>query len=275
MKRINRTSDSIGVKGSIPIRIETLLPKKDYSIEEQVLLLFLLSLPPTWDLKQSWVIKQYQGIMGRDKVKETWSKLKLKGHLIKKRGKNFTDVYWIVYETPQLVDGNPVDWNPVHGDSVDCEPVHKDTNIKDTDNIDTEKKDTILVYTGEKFGNLKEDIYICNTKEEDMPKITDEYILSGQYSKDRFPYMEENSTQEILSSDEKKRKIQLEYKLMGEFLQVDKNLLFEYILSNQEGKFKLITNQELTPTQKQLIQDYRKLVKKELPTTTSVVDSSL
>jgi hypothetical protein len=275
MKRINRTSDSIGVKGSIPIRIETLLPKKDYSIEEQVLLLFLLSLPPTWDLKQSWVIKQYQGIMGRDKVKETWSKLKLKGHLIKKRGKNFTDVYWIVYETPQLVDGNPVDWNPVHGDSVDCEPVHKDTNIKDTDNIDTEKKDNILEYTGEKFGNLNSDIYICENKQEDMAIVTDPYILSGQYSKDRFPYMQQNSTQEILSSDEKKRKIQLEYKLMGEFLQIDKNLLFEYILSNQEGKFKLITNQDLSPTQKQLIQDYRELVKKELPTTTSVVDSSL
>jgi hypothetical protein len=281
MKRINRTSDSIGVKGSIPIRIETLLPKKDYSIEEQVLLLFLLSLPPTWDLKQSWVIRQYQGIMGRDKVKETWSKLKLKGHLIKKRGKNFTDVYWIVYETPQLVDGNPVDWNPVHGDSVDCEPVHKDTNIKDTDNIDTEKKDTILVYTGQKikiekkFGNLKEYIYICNTKEQDMAIVTDPYILSGQYSKDRFPYMEKNSTQEILSSDEKKRKIQLQYKLMNEFLQIDKNLLFEYIIQNQEEKFKLITMIDLTPTQKQLIQDYRELVKKELPTTTSVVDSSL
>jgi hypothetical protein len=229
-------------------------------------LLFLLSLPPTWDLKQSWVIKQYQGIMGRDKVKETWSKLKLKGHLIKKRGKNFTDVYWIVYETPQLVDGNPVDWNPVHGDSVDCEPVHKDTNIKDTDNIDTEKKDNILEYTGEKFGNLNSDIYICENKQEDMAIVTDPYILSGQYSKDRFPYMQQNSTQEILSSDEKKRKIQLEYKLMGEFLQIDKNLLFEYIIQNQEEKFKLITNQDLSPTQKQLIQDYRELVKKELPT---------
>lgn len=275
MKKINRTSDSIGVKGSIPIRIETLLPKKDYSIEEQVLLLFLLSLPPTWDLKQSWVIKQYEGIIGRNKIKETWSKLKLKGHLIKKRGKNFTDVYWIVYETPvdrNSIERSPVDPTPVDRIPVYREPVHKDTNIKDTDNIDTDNieknnKDNILVYTGrkikieKKFGNLKENMYICENKEEDMAKITDPYILSGQYSKDRFPYMEQNSKEEIISGDDRKKKIQLENKLINEFLQIDKNLLFDYILQNQEEKFKLITNKELSPTQKQLCEDYREIVK--------------
>jgi hypothetical protein len=161
-------------------------------------------------------------------------------------------------------------------------PSENGTRYKNIDkNKDKNKDKNILEYTGQKikiekkFGNLKEDIYICNTKEENMAIVTDPYILSGQYSKDRFPHMHQNSTEEILSSDEKKKKIQLEYKLMSEFLQVDKNLLFEYILSNQEEKFKLITNQDLSPMQKQLIQDYRELVKKELPTTTSVVDSSL
>jgi hypothetical protein len=163
--------------------------------------------------------------------------------------------------TPSSIRTTPSDYRTT--------PSENGTRYKIKDKIKDKNKDkNILEHqnTGEKFGNLKSDTYICENKQEDMPKITDEYILSGQYSKDRFPYMQQNSTQEILSSDEKKRKIQLEYKLMGEFLQVDKNLLFEYILSNQEGKFKLITNQDLSPTQKQLIQDYRELVKKELPT---------
>jgi hypothetical protein len=169
--------------------------------------------------------------------------------------------------TPSSIRTTPSDYRTT--------PSENGTRYKIKDKIKDKNKDkNILEHqnTGEKikiekkFGNLKEDIYICNTKEEDMAIVTDPYILSGQYSKDRFPYMQQNSTQEILSSDEKKRKIQLEYKLMGEFLQIDKNLLFEYIIQNQEEKFKLITMIDLTPTQKKLCEDYRELVKKELPT---------
>ena len=131
MSRINRASDTIGIKGSIPIKPETLRPNKNYTVEEQVLLLYLLSLPPKWNLIQDWVIRMYDDVMGRDRIKKAWTKLKLKGHLIKQRGTNFTDVYWIVYEIP------PKDWNPVNDKSVDLESDYNNTNSKDTYNKET------------------------------------------------------------------------------------------------------------------------------------------
>jgi len=131
MSRINRASDTMGIKGSIPIKRETLRPNKNYTVEEQVLLLYLLSLPPKWNLIQDWVIRMYDDVMGRDRVKKAWTKLKLKGHLIKQRGTNFTDVYWIVYEIP------PKDWNSVNDKSVDLESDYNNTNSKDTYNKET------------------------------------------------------------------------------------------------------------------------------------------
>lgn len=132
MIRINRASYSMGITGTIPLKPETLHPKKNYTINEQVLLLYLLSLPPYWNLKQNWVIGRYDEIMGRDNVKKAWAGLKLKGHLFKKRGKKFTDVYWIVYEIP------PKDWNPVDQEPVDGEPNNNNTNNKDTNNKETD-----------------------------------------------------------------------------------------------------------------------------------------
>lgn len=132
MKSIHRTSDTLGIKGSIPIRIETLHPKENYTLEEQVILLYLLSLPPKWDLKQNWVIKKYDGIIGRNRVQKAWVSLKLKGHLVKQRGTKFTDVNWLVYETP-INNRDQDNQNPVHR-----EPVNKDTNTRDTNIIDTD-----------------------------------------------------------------------------------------------------------------------------------------
>jgi hypothetical protein len=139
MKRINRASDTIGIKGSIPIRIETLHPKKDYTIEEQILLLYLLSLPPTWNLKQSWVIKRYIGVMGRERVKKAWASLKLKGHLVKMKGEKFTDVYWLVFESTSN------NQNLDNLNSVDLELVKNNTDIIDTDNIDTDNTSSSIL----------------------------------------------------------------------------------------------------------------------------------
>jgi len=139
MKKINRASDSMGIKGTIPIKRETLHPNKNYTVEEQVLLHYLLSLPPEWNLKQDWVIKKYDGIMGRDRIKKAWSNLKLKGHLMKNRGEKFTDVYWMVYELP------PKDWNSVHPLVVNQESVNNNTHIQDTDIKET---DITSAYTG-------------------------------------------------------------------------------------------------------------------------------
>ena len=133
MKRINRASDTIGIKGSIPIRIETLRPKKDYTMEEQTILLYLLSLPPTWNLTQSWVIDRYANIIGRDRVKDAWRTLKLKGHLIKRRGRLLTDVFWLVFEFPVN------DEIPVNQSSDDSNMDNNNTYSIDTDIIDTEK----------------------------------------------------------------------------------------------------------------------------------------
>lgn len=132
MIRINRASNILGIKGTIPIRPETLRPNKNYTIEEQALMHFLLSLPPKWNLKQDWVIRMYDEIMGRDKVKKAWTGLKLKGHLFMKRGKKFTDVYWIVYEVP------PNEWNPVDQEPVDGESDNNNTNNKETNNEETD-----------------------------------------------------------------------------------------------------------------------------------------
>ncbi|MBM3417963.1 MAG: hypothetical protein FJY17_03450 [Bacteroidetes bacterium] len=143
MIRINRASNILGIKGTIPIRPETLRPNKNYTIEEKVLLLYLLSLPPQWNLKQDWVIRMYDEIVGRDKVKKAWAGLKLKGHLFKKRGKKFTDVYWIVYEIP------PNDWNPEDQELVDGEPNNNNTNNKETNNKETDiTRTSILGKTG-------------------------------------------------------------------------------------------------------------------------------
>lgn len=139
MKKINRASDSIGIKGTIPIKRETLHPNKNYTVEEQVLLHYLLSLPPEWNLKQDWVIKKYDGIMGRDRIKKAWSNLKLKGHLMKNRGEKFTDVYWMVYELP------PKDWNSVHPLPVNQESVNNNTNIQDTDIRETDITSTRIL----------------------------------------------------------------------------------------------------------------------------------
>lgn len=143
MKSIHRTSDTLGVKGSIPIRIETLHPKKGYTVEEHLILLYLLSLPPTWVLNQNWVIRKYDGIIGRNRVQKAWASLKLKGHLIKQRGTKFTDVNWLVYETP-INKRNPDNQNPVYRELVKKDTNTRDTNIIHTDITSTSTGTSIL-----------------------------------------------------------------------------------------------------------------------------------
>jgi hypothetical protein len=167
MKRIYRASasDMLGVRGSIPIRIQTLRPNPKYSIEEQLLLLYLLSLPPEWELKQDWVIRQYKGVMGRDKVKLAWAGLKDKGHLVKHRGTKFTDVYWVVYEIPLK------DWNPVDQEPVDQELVDNNTDIKDTDKKETDITGTSILGKLELEQNPIEHIHLIEKMREDCAAI--------------------------------------------------------------------------------------------------------
>jgi len=258
-KRINRASDTIGIKGTIPIKKETLHPKKNYSVDEQIILLYLLSLPPQWNLKQDWIIRQYDGIIGRNRIKKAWASLKLKGHLIKKTGTNFTDVYWIVYELP-------VDRNPVYREPVYRELVHNNTKIKDTDNKETDNKENTSIILG-KFENKEKDNYICNTNDEEM-KYTQE-----QYQKYFEEYKKQNAYKlGIKIQDEiplpkkvdgfvaKQNLVDIEYQLQNEFYKIDKNLLFEYIKNNQEDRLPLIMGKQLTMSQQQLCEKYREMI---------------
>ena len=165
MNRINRASDTMGIKGTIPINPETLRPNKNYSVEEQLLLIYLLSLPPKWNLIQDWVIRMYDDVMGRDRVKKAWAGLKLKGHLFKQRGKKFTDVYWIVYEIP------PNDWNPVDQEPVDGEPDNNNTNSKVTNNKETEITRTSILGKNELELNPIGNIQRIEKIREDCAKV--------------------------------------------------------------------------------------------------------
>lgn len=188
MIRINRASYSMGITGTIPIKPETLHPKKNYTIEEQVLLLYLLSLPPKWNLKQDWVIRMYDKVMGRDNVKKAWAGLKLKGHLFMKRGKNFTDVYWIVYEIP------PNDWNPVDQEPVDGEPVNNNTNSKETNNKETDITRTSILGKNELELNPIENIQHIEKIREDCAKVL---IKATNLGADIFLYDQENNFKEL------------------------------------------------------------------------------
>lgn len=139
MKRINRANEIYGLEGTASLKYNTLRPKKEYSCDEQLLLIYLLSLSPEWDLKQSWIIKQYNGIIGRDRVKAAWGGLKTKGHLVMKRGAKFTDVYWVVYEIPLKV------CEPVHLEPVDQESVKNNTNTQDTNTRETNNTRTSIL----------------------------------------------------------------------------------------------------------------------------------
>jgi hypothetical protein len=178
----------MGITGTIPIKPETLHPKKNYTIEEQVLLLYLLSLPPKWNLKQDWVIRMYDKVMGRDNVKKAWAGLKLKGHLFMKRGKNFTDVYWIVYEIP------PNNWNPVDQEPVDGEPVNNNTNSKETNNKETDITRTSILGKNELELNPIENIQHIEKIREDCAKVL---IKATNLGADIFLYDQENNFKEL------------------------------------------------------------------------------
>ena len=262
-KRINRASDTIGIKGTIPIKKETLHPNKNYSIDEQIILLYLLSLPPQWNLKQDWIIHQYDGIMGRNRIKKAWASLKLKGHLIKKTGTNFTDVYWIVYELP--IDRNPVYREPVHREPVDRELVHNNTKIKDTDNKETDNKENTSIILG-KFENKEKDNYICNTNEQEMKYTPEQYQKYFEEYKKQNAYKlgikieDEIPTKKNDGFIAKQNVIDLEYKLQNEFYEVDRNVLFQAIKDGDENKLPLITKKQLTSTQKELCEKYREMI---------------
>jgi len=257
-KRINRASDTIGIKGTIPIKKETLHPKKNYSVDEQIILLYLLSLPPQWNLKQDWIIHQYDGIIGRNRIKKAWASLKLKGHLIKKTGTNFTDVYWIVYELP-------IDRNPVYREPVDRELVHNNTKIKDTDNKETDNKENTSIILG-KFENKEKDNYICNTNEQEMKYTPEQYQKYFEEYKKQNAYKlgikieDEIPTKKNDGFIAKQNVIDLEYKLQNEFYEVDRNVLFQAIKDGDENKLPLITKKQLTSTQKELCEKYREMI---------------
>jgi hypothetical protein len=188
MGRINRASYSMGIKGTIPIRPETLRPNKNYTVEEQLLLLYLLSLSPNWNLKKDWVVKMYNGILGRDNVNEAWAGLKLKGHLFMKRGKSFTDVYWIVYEIP------PTDWNSVDQEPVDQESVDNNTEIKETEIKETDISRTSILDKSEFEKNPIENI-------EQIEKIRDDcaaiLIKSNKFKVELFSFDHESKFNEL------------------------------------------------------------------------------
>ncbi len=188
MKNINRASDLTGIKGTIPIKKETLHPNKNYTVEEQVLLLYLLSLPPEWILKQDWIIKRYNDVMGRDRVKKAWSNLKLKGHLIKKRGTKFTDVYWIVFEVP------PNNWNSVTPLPVNLKSVNNNTDIEDTNNKKTYKSGTSILEQKE----LEKDT-IKNLKqiESIRDESAEELLVATKLGADIFLFDSENNIKEL------------------------------------------------------------------------------
>lgn len=188
MGRINRASYSMGIKGTIPIRPETLRPNKNYTVEEQLLLLYLLSLSPNWNLKKDWVIKMYNGILGRDNVNKAWAGLKLKGHLFMKRGKSFTDVYWIVHEIP------PNDWNPVDQEPVDGEPDNNNTNNKDTNIKETDITRTSILGKNELELNPIENIQHIEKIREDCAEVL---IKATNLGADIFTFDQENNFKEL------------------------------------------------------------------------------
>jgi hypothetical protein len=188
MKKINRASDIMGIKGTIPIKRESLHPNKNYTPEEQVLLLYLLSLPPEWILKQDWVIKKYNEVMGRDRVKKAWASLKLKGHLIKNRGAKFTDVYWMVYEIP------PKDWNPVNPIPVDDESNNNNTEIKDTYIKETYKTSSSILEKSELEKNPLKNIKQIEIIRDDSAEVL---ISATKLESDIFLFDKESKFREL------------------------------------------------------------------------------
>lgn len=188
MKKINRASDIIGIKGTIPIKRESLHPNKNYTPLEQVLLLYLLSLPPEWILKQDWVIKKYNEVMGRDRVKKAWASLKLKGHLIMKRGTTFTDVYWMVYEIPLK------DWNSVNPISVDEESTNNNTEIKDTYIKETYRTSTSILEKNELEKNPLDNIKQIETIRDNSAEVL---ISATKLESDIFLFDKEYKFREL------------------------------------------------------------------------------
>lgn len=176
---------------------------------------------------------------------------------------------------PEIVDTPP--------QKQDTPPIFRDTppqkrediilDIKLEDKIKDNNKDNNIITpdtgldTGE-FGNLENSDYICNTNNnEKMSKFKNhqEYLeFYTEYRKQRANQLgikiEEIPTQ-VNNLLEKQKLVDLEYRLQNEFFQVDKNILLSTILENEEHKLFLITNKELTSTQKELCENYRKLKK--------------
>jgi hypothetical protein len=205
MKTIHRASDTIGIKGSIPYRIETLHPKKDYSMEESYLLIYLLSLPPNWNLKQSWVIFKFEGVMGRDRVKKAWTSLKLKGHLLKIKGEKFTDVNWVVYEIP-LKDCEPVHLEPVDQESVKNNTNTQDTNTRETNNTRTSILGKISKTYNERPEHLKPSTSTLGTHtRNEIEETSIKLVTATSLGADIFHYDTEskiNRLENLIGADE-------------------------------------------------------------------------
>lgn len=178
-----------GIKGTIPIKKETLHPNKNYTVEEQVLLLYLLSLPPEWVLKQDWIINRYKEVMGRDRVKKAWSSLKLKGHLMKKRGAKFTDVYWIVFEVPPNI------WNSVTPIPDNLKSVNNNTYIEDTKNKKTYKSGTSSILEQKELE--KDIIKNLNQIESIRDESAEELLVATILGADIFLFDSERKSKEL------------------------------------------------------------------------------
>jgi len=83
----------------------SLIKSTEYTAEEKVILIYLLSLADTWKLYKEFLEKEFSGNMSKGRFDKAWAKLKKKGHIIQKKlkGENgtFSGYHYDIWESPK------------------------------------------------------------------------------------------------------------------------------------------------------------------------------
>lgn len=83
----------------------SLIKSTEYTAEEKVILIYLLSLADTWKLYKEFLEKEFSGNMSKGRFDKAWSRLKKKGHIIQKKIKGetgtFSGYHYDIWETPK------------------------------------------------------------------------------------------------------------------------------------------------------------------------------
>jgi hypothetical protein len=133
----------------------SLIKSTEYTAEEKVILIYLLSLADTWKLYKEFLEKEFSGNMSKGRFDKAWSRLKKKGHIIQEKIKGetgtFSGYHYDIWETPKT-EIPESDWsgkrsvrkptNQISGDIISTNTLN--TNIESTKEINLNNTSIIL-----------------------------------------------------------------------------------------------------------------------------------